>query len=211
MSKDDWYRNKDWNAQIESDFDTKLKRARDKSQYLRIQASYLSKTHPQIALKLLNRYFDLGEHFDLAQAYVDQAKSYLSLGNLNETIKSFKQALVREETYPNLLTNAYVDLPFFIAVKGIDRNYNEALEILDNNKHRLSFPIDRYKWNAAKSIIFNSMLSHKDAVKYAKAAIEAAEVKKSGFRYHPKVGLFSKDKTDRHVYQLVNRIAAGKI
>lgn len=210
MSRNDWYRNKDWNTQIESEFDAKLKRARDKSQYLRIQASYLTKTHPQAALNLLDRYFDLGEHFDFAQAYVDQAKSYLSLGKTAETITSFEKALVREKNHPKLLTNAYLDLPFFIAVKSIENKYDEALETLDTYQPRLTFSIDKYKWNAAKSIILSSLDYHEEAANFAKAAIEFSEEKKSGIKYHPKVGLFSESKIDKQIYKKVKKIAARK-
>ena len=44
MATDDWYRNTTWDSNIESDFETRLKRSRGmlhKAQYLRIQASYL--------------------------------------------------------------------------------------------------------------------------------------------------------------------------
>jgi len=208
MSKDDWYRNKDWNTQIMSEFDAKLKRARDKSQYLRIQASYLTKIHPQAALNLLDRYFDLGEHFDFAQAYVDQAKAYLTLGNISETIISFEKALVREKNYPKLLTNAYLDLPLIIAVKGIESKYDEALETLDEYRSRLTFSIDRYKWNAAKSIILSSLDYHKKAANFAQSAIEASAEKQSGIRYHPKIGLFSESKMDKQIYKNVKKIAA---
>jgi hypothetical protein len=71
MNSKDWFRNTDWNAEIEKAFFEKLRRARDKSQYIRIQASTLASSNPEVALKLLEHYFALGDKFDYAQAYVD--------------------------------------------------------------------------------------------------------------------------------------------
>jgi len=46
MARYDWYTNKNWNYDIESVF-AKLGRAKDKAQYLRIQASILATSHPE--------------------------------------------------------------------------------------------------------------------------------------------------------------------
>ncbi len=40
MNKDDWYRNRTWDAQIEKKFNETLRHARLKQDFLRIQASY---------------------------------------------------------------------------------------------------------------------------------------------------------------------------
>jgi hypothetical protein len=63
----------------------KLARAKDKSQYLRIQASTLASRYPKAALRLLDQYFASGEHLDMAVAHVDRATAYLCLGKLDSS------------------------------------------------------------------------------------------------------------------------------
>ena len=67
MSAEDWFRNRDWNDKIEAAFYEKLRRARRKEQYLRIQACILADSCPKVALKLLDEYFELKDDFDHAQ------------------------------------------------------------------------------------------------------------------------------------------------
>src|SRR5690349_22700680 len=97
---DDWFRNTEWNESVALAFEQKLKRARRKSQYLRIQACTLARHDPKVALELLERYFALGDDFDHAQAYVDQANAYLALGDVDAAIRSYESALERERAFP---------------------------------------------------------------------------------------------------------------
>ena len=191
----DWFRNTDWNETIAAAFEEKLKRARDKKQYLRIQACTLASGHPRIALVLLERYFALGEHFDHAQAHVDRATAHLALGDIDAAIQSFEAALAREAAFPNVQTVAHLELPYLIALNGTAGRFEQAMDMLSASKDRLMFPVERFKHHAARAIILAT--SDRAAARIeAKAALEAASADHSGFRYHPSVGLVSEMHAD---------------
>jgi hypothetical protein len=50
MGRDDWFRNKKWNAATEAHFNEKPRRARDKAQPLRIQTHHLQNADPKATL-----------------------------------------------------------------------------------------------------------------------------------------------------------------
>lgn len=189
MASDDWYRNKEWNDRIEEAFFGKLNRARDKAQYLRIQASYLSSTKPNVALRLLEQYFRLPDNFDHAQALVDRASAYISLGDIPNALESYEAALRREEESPKLQTQAYLDLPFLIATRKLSEQYDRCLEVLNRYKDRNMFPVDVFRWHAAKALVLAELADMAGAKDEAIVALAASEKDKSGFRYHPAIGL----------------------
>ena len=198
MTDDRWYRNETWDADIASAFEGKLRRARSKGQYLRIQASYLAEAHPRVALEFLDRYFALGEAFDQAQAHVDRATAWLALGRAEDAFTSFEAALDRERVFPNLLTGAYLQLPYQIALAGAAHRYDQAVALLSTAEDRLMFAVDHFMFHAAKAIIIAARDNVPDARAEATMALEAAGREHSGFRYHPGVGLVS----DRHAEAL---------
>jgi tetratricopeptide (TPR) repeat protein len=189
MGREDWYRNTAWNPEVEAAFVAKLRRARDKSQYLRIQACMLANRQPDVALRLLDQYFALGDHFDHAQAYVDKAKAHLAADDVAAAIDSFESALAREKAYLRLLTQAYLDLPCLIAAQRLSDRYAQALDVLDEGQGRLTFPLDRYLWNGARALIFHDLARASEARTCAQSALVAASETQSGFRYHQQIGL----------------------
>ena len=189
MSSDDWYRNRKWSPSIAEKFEVKLKRARKKAQYLRIQACCLAETDPVVALELLNRYFDLDDHFDHAQAYVDRATALRALGRITDALSAYEDAIRREAEFPNLKTQAYLQLPLLVASTPVPKKFDRALQILDESRERVLFPVDKFHWNAAYALILSRQERNSEASDFAQAALEFAGVEHSGFRYHQKSGL----------------------
>lgn len=202
---EDWFRNQEWNADIARRFDEKLGRARRKEQYLRIQACTLAPTHPDVALQLLDRYFSMPDAFDHAQAYVDRATALKALGRIEEAADAYEAALAREVEFPNLKTQAYLELPVLVATADLRSRFDRAIAILDEQGGRRMFPVDHFLWHAARALIMASRGDRAAAVPHAQAALQAASKDHSGFRYHPGVGLV----TEEHRGLLKNIAALG--
>ena len=190
MSRHDWYRNTEWSEETASAFEAKLRRARSqKEQYLRIQAGILAELNPEVTHALLDRYFTLPNQFDAAQAHVDRACAYVAQSKIYEAIAAYDRALVREAEHPGLLTGAYLELPYLIAIHAVEAEYGRALGLLEKHIGRLMFEIDYFKWNAAKAIIAVTQRNLPLAQVHAKVALDAAATSHSGMSYHPTVGL----------------------
>lgn len=189
MDNDNWFRNETWSPEVEEDFRARLKRARNKSQYLRIQASTLASTHPQTALELLKEYFALGDDPFSADAHATQAEAYLALGEISAAVDALETALTRETRSPSVMTNAYLSLPCLVAERRLHQYYARALGILDEHRSKPTLPVDHYRWHGAKALILSEQGKKAEAMQEAKLALDAALQTQSGFRYHPDLGL----------------------
>lgn len=190
MGRDDWFRNTEWNAEIEARFQEKLRRARDKPQYLRIQAGCLTEKYPHDALRLLGQFFQLGENLFWAQAYLDQGHAYLSLGDKESALNSFRLALQRERDFPNVVTQAWIDYTFLVVEERAESFYEDALEVLKSHPPTSgSFPVQAFCWFAALAMLSDLLQNPALAKESATKALEWSEVTHSGYRYHAQLGL----------------------
>jgi hypothetical protein len=189
MGRDDWYRNTTWNSRVEAEFFAKLSRARNRAQYLRIQAGYLTDAgYPEQALGLYEKFFAIGDEWQYALAYADKAEAHLLLGDVNAAIVSYEQALEVETARPNIGTRASLDLPYLIASKRLRHLYARALEVLATSRLN-AFPVDRYVANGVRALILQEQGRSSVARSFAQAALAASAETKSGFRYHQDLGL----------------------
>lgn len=190
MSRDDWFRHREWNEEIEAAFYAKLQRARKKCDYLRIQASYLTKKYPQVSLRLLKDYFARCEnHFDLASAYEAQARAYQTLEDWPRVYEAYEKTLRREQEFLKLRTQASLDYPWLIIERKLTDKYPRAQEILEKNVKLLIFPVDFFRYHYCLSMISHHTSEQVAAVEHAREALSRAGQQQSGFQYHQATGL----------------------
>jgi hypothetical protein len=189
MSNAEWFRNPSWSEAIAADFEARLRRARRKEQYLRIQAHTLASVVPSAAHALLDRYFQLPDQVDQAQAHVDRAVAYLAQARVSEAIAAYRAALSRESEFLNLLTQAYVELPYLIAEQCVEHEYARTLDLLEKHRSRPMFPVDHFMWNAAKALILQAVGRTVEAKHFAACALQAASEPGCGLSHHSSLGL----------------------
>ena len=208
MSREDWYRSEDWNPEIESAFRSKLSRSRSgRPQYLRIQASCLADSHPQIALKLIDEYFETGDKFDVPNAHCTRADAFVSIGKIDEALAAYGDALNWEKSHPHHISVARIEFPKLVAECGRKDLYGVALGVLSERfqAHDHKFHDVRYIWNGANALIAYDLGYKTDAREFAERALRAARETRPPFRSHPTVGLVGQ--TDDDFGQRIKRIA----
>lgn len=152
---------------------------------------------PTVALRLADQYFDTKkDNFEDVRALSAKTDAYLALGQTELAIEAMKSILVIERARPNHKTTKYVDYPFLVATQYISSEYHDALSVLDERKSDLMFPLDKFKWHAAKSLIHHSLCEFDDSRKHAALALDSANVKMSGFRHHQDLGLVGEKHKD---------------
>lgn len=192
MSKRDWFRNETWDAGIEAAFEARLNRARDKVQPLKLQALHLARSRPEVALRLLDRYFRSGDTLHLAAAFAIQAEARIAIGDVASAANSYELALAREAEWPQLKTiktNSFLDYPLLVAEHRLTDRYDNALRVLEVRRSDCAFPVQHFIWHAARALIRCAQGATADAAAEARSAIAAADETSSGFRYHQSLGL----------------------
>ncbi len=91
----EWYRNTYWNDEIEAMFFAKLDKARSqRDQYIVLQAFHLSESHPKVALRLIDFYYETRtEDFHDGRADQVRASAQFALGGYAEALDNYLKLL----------------------------------------------------------------------------------------------------------------------
>ncbi|MEM7218509.1 MAG: hypothetical protein AAF515_09105 [Pseudomonadota bacterium] len=180
MSDDDWYRSSIWNEDIEKRFLEKLAGARSqRHHYLAVQANAISKSNPNVAMRLLDM-----ESPDWNVGL--RASIMLEAGRYSEAIRYFHEALIESTKHPNTVENTAFIFALAVIEHQITSEFANANEALDQCKEDLRWPLEKFQWYAAKARLLN-------CATHATHALDLSEVRKSGFVKHPGLGLVGSD------------------
>lgn len=204
MSRDHWFRNTTWTAEVEADFFQRLARSRGvdrKAQYLRIQAGHLHGTGEralvEVALRLLGRLVsEYPVRFELAQAHLQRARCLADLARHEDAIvDAFRLSLDAERSFPNVKTGAWLDFGWFVVERGVTDLYAEVLAVLEEFERGAfpAFPVQSYRLQGIRAVILAERGEAEAAKREAVAGIQAASLQHSGMRHHPSVGLVRED------------------
>lgn len=196
MSKTEWFRRTTWSDADRDDFNACLNRSRgagNKAQYLRIQAGHLAEAGQHIgAIELLDRIFaEFPERVELAQSHAQKADSLAKLGQIEAAIQEYRAALQHERSFPNVRTQAWLDFGWLVVERQLTNFYEEVSLVLQEfrDERGLRFPATEYRYTTIQAILAEARGETDRAREYAKQALAEATKRRSGFRYHPTVGL----------------------
>ena len=202
MAIDDWYRNKTWDSNIETDFEARLKRSRggySKAQYLRIQASYLLDssvlTTQLVGLQLMERLINdfPAEEFSTIFGHEQLGDYYLRNREFDRAEKHFRIVV---EHYENKNsrggTSAKADLKLaetFLEANKTDK-YEEAYRICKKYPiSELIFNNDKFYFAELVAHICDKLNKLDEAKEFARTAIEISKITEPQFYRHKTIGL----------------------
>jgi tetratricopeptide (TPR) repeat protein len=211
MSGKDWCRNTAWGQNERDVFFRKLDRTRNKTGYLRVQGFTLLETHEASHYAPAIELFQLAlreypHEFENAQLHLGLGRCHEALNNFDEALRCFELSMTAQDAFPNMKANAYLDFCWLVAREKLNSRYDVALALLEKNKKEPFFPIEKYKHFGAAALIHADLEDALSAKDNARVAIQASQIKDSGARYHPHVGLV--DNIDKHVHEKLEEIAS---
>ena len=130
----DWFRNTQWNEDIEAVFEARLRRARDKAQYLNIQAHTLLGTHPRISAALCLRAIETGDPAQAARAGLYLGTALAVDGDVDGAIEALEGAIGAEQREPMHRTAAHLDQALLVALARRSDLYDLVLSRLERER-----------------------------------------------------------------------------
>lgn len=193
----DWYRKRSWTPADEEDFHKRLARARawSRPQYLRLQAwtlMELGERYYQPALTLLDMHLDrFPDDFDHGQALSTKGDCLNRMGNIQEAILFYEQAIECERAHPGRGASTWRSFAWLVASERLSDRYKCALALLDEFGASPSLRTLGFQCLAAKALILGDCGRDEPAAEAARDALAAAEQSASFEARYPTLGVKS--------------------
>ena len=213
----DWFRRHSWTKADQAEFFARLGRSGTpfhKAQYARIQAYELHQAggarYAREALELLDMIVEswMGDA-QRGSVHHQRAECLRDLGRDAEAIQAYCDTFAEQRRSPSDLTNAHLDFAWWISASGKRDLFDEAMSVLEefSRDAGITFPASVYLAEGARALIQYARGDRDGASIHARQALDAAELKHSGLRYHPTVGLVRR--RDDSTHARLTSIAAG--
>ena len=154
----EWYRNTDWNDEIEEAFFARLNRARSqRDQYIVLQALHLANSHPEVALRLVDFYFETRtDDFDDGRARRAASTAHFALGGYEKALDDYLKTLEGDAEEKAMHVSSPLDFAFLAARYRSAMHYPAALEQLS----RIAAPDEpqfdpRFRYHAAEALLLS--------------------------------------------------------
>ncbi len=205
----EWYRKKGWSPKRREEFFARLRRCREKSEYVRVQGQELLDTKSRRshlgALELfelyLREYPGAGLQFTV---YDGIAECRVRLGELDRAVEAYRRLFRVMRKHKDIQPHSAFEFGWLVVSTPLPKLYAEALAVLDEFSQD-TFPIDRYRDHLLRALIFAARGKRRKARQHARAALAETAITHSGLRYHPTFGLVKKP--DKKVYEQLQNLA----
>jgi tetratricopeptide (TPR) repeat protein len=186
-----WFDSPDWSPAAQAAFEEKLRRARNKGEYLRTKGAALveagDRERRQAGRELLLRLVhDYPETLTLAWAHEFIADAYAEDGNDAEAERHYREALATQERRPGVRGYAGVKLADLITRTRHREKYKEADALVD--AFDPLFKIDHFRVFTVRARLAAERGDAEEAGSYARVALDLETDKRSQLPRHPDVG-----------------------
>ena len=181
----DWYRNTDWNDEIEAAFFDKLSRARtQRDQYIVLQALHLAYSHPEVCLKLVDFYFSTRTdnfHDDRARRAASSAQ--FALGGYVDALDNYLRILREQDAEKDIYVGSPLVFAFLAARYRSTDHYAAALEEIRKMPAPGPNSLDeQFRLRAAKALLLSETGSDPaGSVQEARLALDTPDEVKSAY------------------------------
>jgi len=205
----EWYRKKGWGPKRREEFFARLRRCRDKSEYVRVQALELVDTESRKshlgAMELFDYFLKEWPDDCMLSTVLDgRAECLVRMGDLDQAVEAYRKVFEVLRGHA-IQTPTPLDFGWLVSTTPLPKLYDEALSVLAEFP-RNTFPIERYRAHVVQALIFHARRKRTKARQHARAALAEAAITDSGMRYHPTFGVVQS--ADQKLQRKLRGIAA---